>query len=448
MKKYIIFLLILLNSVLFAQNKVEFNFLRFNDEIHIDSLNSNLYFKLKLISLTNDNKSNISFGGENRIQYQYFENENWDENLKDTNGFLLNRFLFHSNLKFGKTFRIFSQIQSSTSISRVNPNPLEENPLDLHQLFLDINLNKFNFRIGRQELLYGSQRLVSVREGPNSRQSFDAFKLNYINKNLLTDIFYGTQVRNRYGNFNDYKSNDASLFATYMTFKNVMYLNNIDFYFFYLEKKESNYNGFIGKENRNSIGGRIYGNYKSWTYDFETLYQFGRLDNYEIKAWTISLDNNLGYNLLGINQRIGFKTEYISGDRNSKQSIETFNPLFPKGAYFGLAAIIGPSNLIDIHPYLEIELNDKMNLNIDYDIFWRASIFDGIYQPNTMILFENNNSRATKIGNQLGIQFEYRLSNFLNFAIEGTWFNSGDFIKDVSNGKDILFTASTLTLKF
>jgi hypothetical protein len=448
MKKYIVILLFFLNSILFAQNKVEFNFLRFDDEVHIDSLNSNLYFKLKLIRLTNDNKSNISFGGENRIQYQYFENENWDENLKDPNGFFLNRFLFHSNIKFGQAFRIFSQIQSSTSISRINPNPLEENPLDIHQLFLDINANNFKFRIGRQELLYGAQRLISVREGPNSRQSFDALKLNYKNKNVIIDIVYGSQVRNRYGNFNDYVSNDANLFANYITFRGVKYLNNIDLYYFNLEKKQSLLNGFSGKENRNSIGTRIYGNYKSWNYDFETLYQFGRLDSYEINAWTISLDNNLKYRLLGLNQRIGFKTEYISGDRESENVIETFNPLFPKGAYFGLAAIIGPSNLIDIHPYLEIELNDKMNLNIDYDIFWRASTFDGIYQPNTMILFENNNSRATKIGDQLGVQFEYRLSNFLNFAIEGTWFNSGDFIKDVSNGKDILFTASTLTLKF
>jgi hypothetical protein len=33
------------------------------------------------------------------------------------------------------------------------------------------------FRLGRQELNYGSCRLVSVREGPNVRQSFDGFKI-------------------------------------------------------------------------------------------------------------------------------------------------------------------------------------------------------------------------------------------------------------------------------
>ena len=34
-----------------------------------------------------------------------------------------------------------------------------------------------NFRVGRQELEYGSGRLIDVREGPNVRLSFDGFKV-------------------------------------------------------------------------------------------------------------------------------------------------------------------------------------------------------------------------------------------------------------------------------
>ena len=47
--------------------------------------------------------------------------------------------------------------------------------------FLDIcsggERNWIAFRAGRQELNYGSGRLVSVRQGPNVRQSFDGFKV-------------------------------------------------------------------------------------------------------------------------------------------------------------------------------------------------------------------------------------------------------------------------------
>lgn len=56
---------------------------------------------------------------------------------------------------------------------------------------------------------------------------------------------------------------------------------------------------------------------------------------------------------------IGLKTELIRGDREyDDNKPETFNPLFPRGGYFGLAALIGPVNLIDIHPSLSFGFSD------------------------------------------------------------------------------------------
>jgi catechol 2,3-dioxygenase-like lactoylglutathione lyase family enzyme len=61
--------------------------------------------------------------------------------------------------------------------------------------------------------------------------------------------------------------------------------------------------------------------------------------------------------------------------------------LYPKGAYFGLAALIGPSNLFDIHPSIDLELTDRLNWGMDYDIFWRLSKHDGIYAPNMSVIY-------------------------------------------------------------
>lgn len=64
------------------------------------------------------------------------------------------------------------------------------------------------------------------------------------------------------------------------------------------------------------------------------------------------------------------KTEIISGDKHSDDNhLQTFNPLYPRGAYFGLVALIGPSNLIDIHPSINFTLTEKLGLGFDYDIF-------------------------------------------------------------------------------
>ncbi len=209
------------------------------------------------------------------------------------------------------------------------------------------------------------------------------------------------------------------------------------------------FNTISGQESRNTVGSRIWGTHSNWNYDIEAAWQFGKFDQQNISAWTFSINNSFNYQINKRIQKIGFKTEYISGDKiQNDGSLETFNPLFPKGAYFGLAALIGPSNLIDMHPFLEFQLTQKLNFNIDYDMFWRASVNDAIYQPNVSVLFDSSNSTSKKIGNQLGASFDYSINKYLNFTIERTWFNSGKFIQDVSNGKDILFTASTLTLVF
>ncbi|RKR05060.1 alginate export protein [Flavobacterium sp. 90] len=447
MKKYYLIFIVVFASAVYSQQTNEFRFLRYNDVICIDSTNQNFYYKIKQISISEKPKAFLFFGAENRTQYQYFKNENWDEATRDDDGFILNRALFYGDLKIGSSFRLFSQLQSSTSISRLDPNPLEENPLDLHQLFFDVRVRNCSLRMGRQELYYGSQRLISVREGPNSRQSFDALKIIYQKNDLSVDAFYSYYVKNRFGHFNDKIDSNTKLFGLYTSIKRIKYLNNIEAYFLNFKKSESTYNTFSGQENRNTVGSRIWGNYSNWNYDIEGAYQFGNFDTKSIKAWTFSINNSFTYLLNKRIQKIGFKTEYISGDKiQNDGAIQTFNPLFPRGAYFGLAALIGPSNLIDMHPFLEFQLTQKLNFYVDYDMFWRASKNDAIYQPNGTVLFESSNATSKKIGNQLGASFEYTFNKYLNFTLEGTWFNSGSFIKDVSNGKDILFTASTLTL--
>ncbi|MCV2484770.1 alginate export family protein [Flavobacterium sp. SH_e] len=446
MKKYIL-IMAAFHSVLYSQQINEFKFLRYNDVISIDSTNQSLYYKAKQITISKKSQSFLFFGAENRTQYQYFENENWDENLKDNNGFLLNRTLFYGDLKVGNSFRLFSQLQSSVAISRENPNPIEENPLDLHQLFIDVNFRSIKFRIGRQELYYGSQRLISVREGPNSRQAFDAMKITFNKKNFSADAFYSYHVKNRFGNFNDKIDDDTKLIGFYSLLREIKYVNNVEIYLLNLQKSESTFNTFSGSENRNTAGFRIFGNQSNWFYDIEAAYQFGRFERKNIKAWTFSANNYYSYNIKKSIQKVGLKAEYISGDKiQTDQSLETFNPLFPRGAYFGLASLIGPSNLIDVHPFLECQLTRKLFFNMDYDVFWRASSSDAIYQPNVSILFDSSGSNSKKIGNQLGASFNYEFNKYLIFTIEGTWFKSGNFIKDVSNGKDMLFTAATLTL--
>jgi hypothetical protein len=111
---------------------------------------------------------------------------------------------------------------------------------------------------------------------------------------------------------------------------------------------------------------------------------------------------------------LNLKTEIISGDRNPENlDLQTFNPLFPKGAYFGQVALIGPANLIDLHPSLKIHVAKHLELIADWDFFWRESLNDGLYSVPYVLLRESSGSRAAYIGVQLSLEAEWQMSRHL-----------------------------------
>jgi hypothetical protein len=412
------------------------------------------YEKMKFSPLSRNREAFLSFGGEARFQYFYTKNEGWGDVPKDDDGYVLIRYLFHADLHAGKYFRAFVQLQSSVSGSRINASPVEDNPLDLHQAFIDINSNplrqpKITLRIGRQEFLYGSQRLVSVRDGPNNRHSFDAIKSMVNSGNYRLDLFYGHYVSAQKGVFDDGFNKDTKFWGTYVVRNKVPVLRNIDLYYLGLWKRNAAFNDGMGKELRHSIGGRFWGRINSWQYDAEALYQFGKFAGKNISAWTGSLNASYQFNSSKLKPELGLKTEWISGDQQTgDDKLQTFNPLFPRGAYFGLAALIGPSNLIDIHPSLSLSLSKKIIFDVDYDIFWRYSQHDGIYAANVSLIYPDANTDEKHIGRQLTGSITFRSVNFLYFRSEFTWFDAGDYLKIAGTGKDILFTGITGQLKF
>ena len=64
----------------------------------------------------------------------------------------------------GSNFRIFAEVKTANSTNRDLPGgkrPLDVDTLALQQAFFDYKIDKSRFRIGRQALSFGKQRLVS-----------------------------------------------------------------------------------------------------------------------------------------------------------------------------------------------------------------------------------------------------------------------------------------------
>ena len=452
------FRLLLFLGIIFsanAQQKPVFQKLRYDDDFQYLKADStkNWYKKIKYIPLGKNDKYYASIGGEIREQYFYTVNDKWGDETTGGDGYLLSRYLLNADVHLGR-FKTFIEFQSSLANSKIDPSPVDENELDFHQVFLDVDFiqnknQQLTFRVGRQEIAYGSQRLVSVRERPNNRIAFDGMKLFYKNNNWQTDAFYSHPVTNKPGVFNDDFNDNAKLWGSYTVIHKVPFIQNIDLYYLGLWKNRAVFDNAIGEETRHSIGTRIWKSKGNWKYDFEGLYQFGKINSQDISAWTLSSNTSYTFENVKFNPEIGLKTEFISGDKNNNDNqLQTFNPLYPKGAYFGLVGLIGPSNLIDIHPSIALDLTEKLGFGIDYDIFWRSSIHDGLYAPNMQLLYSGDNTAERFIGTQLITNFDYNVNPFLTVSVEGAWFNAGAFLKEAGSGKDYFYTALTAQFKF
>jgi hypothetical protein len=437
-----------------AQQKPLFQKLRYDDDVtYLKDSSRNWYEKIKYIPLSRNEKYFTSFGGEARLQYTNTVNDKWGDESDEGDGYLLSRYLLHADVHLG-IFRTFFELQSSLASSKIDPSPVDENQLDVHQAFLDIDFirkekQQLTLRFGRQEMMYGSQRLVAVREGPNSRLAFDGVKLFYKKENWQTDAFFTHPVANISGTFNDSFNENAQFWGSYTVLHKVPFIQNIDLYYLGLWKSRTVFNDAVGEENRQSIGTRIWKNKGNWKYDFEGVYQFGKINQKRISAWTLSSFACYTFENIKFSPEIGLKTEIISGDKTSGDAhLETFNPLYPRGAYFGLVALIGPSNLIDIHPSISLTLSEKWGLGIDYDIFWRQTRSDGLYAPNMQLLYSGKNTTERFIGSQLISNLDYTANDFLTLTLESGWFNAGPFLKEAGTGKDYFYAALTAQFKF
>jgi hypothetical protein len=179
------------------------------------------------------------------------------------------------------------------------------------------------------------------------------------------------------------------------------------------------------------------------------VYQFGSFGAAQVRAYTVSANVIRVWEQARGQPFVELRTELISGDqRPADGRLGTFNPLFPKGAYFSQIALIGPANLMDVHPVVGVRPARNLSLSADADFFWRYSPRDGLYTVPYVLIREAGDSRARHIGNQYTVQGAWAANDFLSCELFLTYFAAGRFLKETGPGRDLTFVAPRLTFKF
>lgn len=435
-----------------AQQIPEFQLLRYNEDysgLKNDTL-GNWYHRMKYKRVSN--KGYVSFGGDFRAQYLHMNNEGLNSDLRDEDGYMLTRWLFHADMHLSGSVRVYAELQSALANSRDILVPVEENPLKLHQLFMDykpFDKAPITFRLGRQEVSYGSARLISLRDSPNTRRSFDGIKALLRGGHIKTDMFYLHAVVDKVGILDDSSSPDLRLWGTFSDITTSRKELHFNFYYLGFHNENALFYDGVGIEKRHTLAARVFKDRGSWWYDLEGGYQFGSIGDRRISAWSIALATSYHFTDIKFTPEIGIKADLISGDKDiTDRSQQTLNTMFGPGAYFGMAVAIAPSNLLDIHPNLKLNLSEKAAFACDYAFLWRYSTGEGIYRPNMTPFFDNNNATSRFIGSQISGLLSYRANKYVTLLTGMSWFESGAYLREVSTGENIVFGFVVAKLKF
>lgn len=413
---------------------------------------TDVFDPLKFIPLEEEGRSYLTLGGEARVRYEYFHDPDWGAG-PERDGTLLQRYMLHADVHAGPHLRAFAHLKSGLEIGRAGgPEPPDEDRLDLHELFFDgrwppTDEDSLVIRLGRQELKYGSSRLVSPREGPNVRRTFDAARARLRWARWQTDAFVSRPVETEPGVFDDGREEGQRFWGVYgVTPEGIL---TADLYYLGLDRDDAEFDQGTAHEIRHSVGARLFGDATGLDYNFEVVYQFGRFGHGDIRAWTAASDSGFTFKDCPGHPRLGLKADLASGDRHpSDPDLGTFNALFPKGSYFSETGLIGPANLFDLHPTLRVEPAQDVALHADWDFFWRHSTRDGLYGPSLNLARSGAANDERYVGSQLSLSVEWQIQRHLAFVIFYAHFFAGPFLEESPPGEDVDFIGSWLTFKF
>jgi hypothetical protein len=369
-------------------------------------------------------------------------NENNSRLGTQDNSYLLTRNRAYLDVWYEDRFRIFTEgIIAYSSWQDLPRLPIDENKLDFLNLFVDVKAGEWNgtpvyLRGGRQELILGSQRLVSNIEWANTRRTFQGFSGLTTSDRFDATVFWVQPVIPNSDRF-DSVDNNVNFAGTWLTYKPKKG-TTADLYYLMLDNTSNiTQRGIVrSPETRHTVGSRYAGDADGeWLWDFEGAFQLGSQGNRDILAGMATA--GLGYHFKDVtwNPTVWGYYDYASGDGTPNTGNQsTFNPLFPFGHhYLGWTDLIGRQNIHDLNAHLYLYPTKWTTLWLQYHCFWLANRHDALYNPAGIAVRRDATGAAgTHVGNEVDAVANFHLSPRSDILIGYSHLFGGEFLKATS----------------
>jgi hypothetical protein len=404
--------------------------------------------RLKFIPLTSDQSVWLTIGGQIRERGEYFRHLLFgDSQPKDSDGYLLSRYRLLADLHVGRYFRLFAEGRSAFALDRElaggrTTSFVDE--VDLVNGFADIVIplgeqTDVTLRGGRQELIFGSQRLVGAGDFTNTApRSWDGGSAYAKVAGWTIVPFWGQLVVADKYRF-DTSSSDSELFGVFATGPLYLLPTNLDVYWLDANNRTATFNGTTGRERRHTLGGRVWGalDYVGLDWELEGAAQLGTLGRRDIRAWMGTAVLGYALPVPRFSPRVYLEVDYASGDERRGGSVGTFNLLYPNAhSFLGYIDYIGRQNIISPSSGIDLTPTRALTLSVQQYFFWRASDQDALYNKSGGVLRPGTTTTARYVGAETDVYATYNFTRHLLGYAGYSHFFAGEFIRKTGKDKD------------
>jgi hypothetical protein len=379
----------------------------------------------------------VTIGGESRARYM---NEIDPRLATRNNEYMLYRNRVWADLWYTDSFRIYGEfISAIIDGNELVPLPIDKNEADFLNLFVEVKVCEFGgapvyVRAGRQELLFGSERLISTLDWANTRRTFEGVRAFRRTEELDVDVFAVRPVVINPTTFD--KADDNALFYGVWTTYRPMKGTTIDFYYLGLRNDTQAPDRYVptvrGDLGIYTYGARWAGNVDNLLYDFEGMYQNGERSHRDVSAYAYTAALGWEFAEHAWRPQAWISYDYASGTNNPLgREDHTFNQLFPFGHYYlGWIDLVGRQNIEDLSCQVAAFPEPWVTLIAQGHHFQLAESRDFLYNAAGLPTRRSPLGIAGRdVGNEVDVLANFHLTPHQDLVLGYSKLFAGDFIR-------------------
>lgn len=391
----------------------------------------------------------FSAGGEYRYRYNDYTNSQLT-GLTDT--FNHSRLRVYGDVWYRDRFRLFVEmIDARVFDDPLPPATTDVTGTDFLNAFVELKAaeidgNAVQVRVGRQELVLGSQRLISSPDFSNTLRTYDGARGYWHSPKWSVDLFWVRPVIPNPRKL-DSADNQRAFSGLYVTHRpNTSTL--IDVYLLNLSDTRA-----AAKGDTTTFGARLAGDVKKkLLYDFEVMAQTGTRAGRTVSAQAATAGLGWHFADLPWNVSLWAYYDYASGtqDPSSAEVYRTFNQLFPAGhTYFGYIDLVGRQNIHDLNFQLESNPQPWLQLRTQYHIFRLPATKDALYNAAGIpIRSDPTGAAGNDVGNELDLLVNVHVTPHQDLLVGYSRLFVGDFIRATGPASDPSYFYAQYTFRW